>query len=310
LLALGALCPLVAVQAQGGEKTAIKPGTVSPALTAAKAIRIRIRLDVVVPTDGAGLDTEDEIYYFLVQPQQGDTLRIKEVRPSGDPDVWEMGPGTMRKLDRWLFRGEVSALHPARLGLLVAEQDPSHVRVLETGNVPAQSNPFDPLLLPGMKEAASRVMDRDHQLLSFVQITSNGGKLRVTRRDQAVIPGDDDHVRVDLFYGTARYILHVYLDPDSGSAPSGWKFLGNEDDDCDPDKSLLVTGTAGEVPVPKGATRSVPIGQQQFTWHCGGTEESAVARPGTDQLEVKRHSSSDTVVWRCFKELTLTPDIP
>ena len=65
----------------------------------------------------------------------------------------------------------------------------------------------------------------------------------------------------------------------------------------------------GDVTIPKGGTKTVAIAAQQFTWHCGGSEESSVARPGTNLLEVVRKTTNDTVLWKCFKTLTLSPDV-
>lgn len=296
--------------------TALPPGTVptKKLVDVKTAVRVRFELSVKQTTDGVGADSEDEIYYFVVQPQQGDTLKLKEVRRTGDPNVFEMGKLSDSKLSRWLFRGEVSIAKPMRLGLVIAEQDSSDA--LDQGSSGGGSfDMYDPALLPGMFEAKSRIKDRDHQELSFVQIVATGNKLTVRVRDSSassdldkVVSSDATTAKIEL-NGPGKYVLRVFLEPDSGPAPKGRRYLGLEDDDCGPSKSLLVKSPNGDVSVGKGATKVVAIGAQEFKWYCGGSDESSVARPGTDFLEVVRSSTSDTVLWKCFKSLTLSPDV-
>lgn len=123
-----------------------------------------------------------------------------------------------------------------------------------------------------------------------------------------MLSANDTRVKVQL-NAPGSYVLHVYLEPDSGAAPKGRRYLGLEDDDCNENKSLYGVGTNGDVPIPKGGTKLVDIGAQEFTWYCGSSEESAVARPATNLLEVVRKSYDDSVLWKCFKKLTLSPDV-
>jgi hypothetical protein len=213
-----------------------------------------------------------------------------------------------------LFRGDVSISKPMRLGLVIAEQDSSNV--LPPGSSGGGSYAmYGTDLLPGMQEAASRIKDRDHQQIAFVQIVATGKKLDVNVRDTSgnasldkLVSADATSAKVEL-NGPGQYVLRVFLEPDTGPAPKGRRYLGLEDDDCQPNKSLVVKTPAGDVSIGKGDTKVVDIGAQEFKWYCGGSEESAVARPNTDFLEVKRFSSDDTILWKCFKALTLTPDI-
>lgn len=305
-----------AVQPQPvGPAPAVGPAHTPAVKAKIRRVRVRMELEVRMTTDGVGLNSEDEIYYFVVQPQRGDTMKIKEVRRPGDPDVFEMGPLSDSRLSRWLFRGPVSALNPMKLGLVVAEQDSSDAGgPIGTGGGGPAPVPFEPSLLPGMQEAVSRAQDRDHQVLSFVQITTTGNKLVVKTRESApdaadrVLVANDDYAKVQLS-APGLYLLHVYLEPDTGPVPKGRRFLGIEDDDCNENKTLTVKGVTGDVAVPKAGTKVVEIGQQEFEWTCGGSEESAVARPGTQLVEVDRDADNDSVIWRCFKKLTLAPDI-
>ena len=60
------------------------PGATQKAVDVLKAIRVRATLELRMATDK---NSTDEIYYFVVQPAVGDTLKITEKRPAGDPDI-------------------------------------------------------------------------------------------------------------------------------------------------------------------------------------------------------------------------------
>jgi hypothetical protein len=113
-------------------------------------------------------------------------------------------------------------------------------------------------------------------------------------------------VRVDFGY----YIARVYMVPISEPRPTGRHWTADEDDDCQPEKSLTVTSTTGEVVAPKGdRTVAVRLPDRRFTWHCGGTEEFATMPKLTDEIDVVRRTDTDSVHWIGFARDALTPDL-
>lgn len=289
---------------------AVPTGATTPPVEAPRPVRVRMELFVDVANDSWGSpfsnNDADEVYYFLVRPQQGDALKIREVRPAGTPDFWEMGEETEKTLHRWLVAGKASTAAPLRFALVVAEQDPASAG----GDPPGiETTPYDADLKQGIAEAAARVRARSHDLMGEVQITATADRLTVTTRTGLNVKTTGTSAKIEFWDHHGKYDVHLFLEPDTGAPPTGRRFLGLEDDDCQPGKSLVVTGTAGDVVVPPGGTKTVTIAKKRFTWHCGGSEESSVARPKTQEIDVVRVHESDKIRWKCFKRIPLAPDI-
>lgn len=279
-----------------------------PILEVPRPVRVRMELTVESANDkwtSIVTDDTDEVYYFLVRPQVDDTLQIREVRRAGTPDVWEMGEETETTLHRWLAAGRASTQSPLRFALVVAEQDSS---IAPQGPLDTGPTPYDGDLKQGIAEVQARIHARHHDEMAVLQVTATADRITVTTKKGEVMKNTDTFASLRFQAHNTWYKVRLFLEPDAGPAPTGRRFIGQEDDDCQPGKSLLVTTTAGEVPVPPGGTKTVTIPKKRFTWHCGGSEESSVARPNTQEIDVVRVDNSDKVRWKCFRRVALTPD--
>jgi hypothetical protein len=314
MIPVAALCAMFAATPAVAERVVRPNGAASAAVqnaaNAEKAVRLRLGIACNQTSDfysGRPGDTDDELYYYVVEPAQGNTIKVHEKRRLGDPNIWRMGPETESRLARILAEGNVSAAHPGKLAVIIAEQDNQQANGLETKYWPGGAIPnLDPSLKRGVDEALGRIRGNDHQLLLTAQITVMPGSISVS----TTVPRVVDDPKAPKFGHAQGYFFRFAVEDASEPRPKGRDFLSTEDDDCQPNNSLAVhTGPGTLVDVPKGESAFVSIPNRRFGWTCGGTEEHATCPEGTNEIEVVRHNGNDTVLWNCAKRINLTPDV-
>jgi hypothetical protein len=332
LLPTLALCiTLPADPVAAGPAQSVMPGVVpnAPKLDTPTQQRLRMRLKVESTTDksqGAG-NTEDEVYYAVaaLPYTPGAAVKMKTVKRSGDPDIWQMGSMTAPTLHRTLFKGKSSALRENRFMLVVAEQDNSWIGFIETilsGGLatlqhavdgdygqPSQAETVVDELQDEFKAIVQRVAADEDQIIGALVITMKGSRLAVETDGKlfsTVLDDDPKRPVVKLFGGGSNYELTLYIEGAESTPPVAHDYFGLEEDDCGGD--LWIETVDGNVQLGKGKRKGFVPKSHEWNWHCDGDEEITRASPATDYVIASRASSGDQILWRVFKDYTPAPD--
>ncbi len=324
--------------------TSAGPAAKTPAkvkVTQAQAVpipvRLRMSLRVVHTTDmaEAGIsfppsssqvlslgNTEDEIYYTIAKlPYGSEPVQIKTKRPSGSPDIWEMGLRSLPELERVLFEGQVAGGQQEHFAVAIGEQDNAQIETLSLlfGDIAGfiaglavdpQGGDLD-AFEPAARATVDRIRTKGDDVVGFFIVSVGPGRKISVETSGAtfgeVLSSSTKEVTLKLTGKGAVYNARLWVEAPSEPVPKGRKVAGKTSDKCS-HQDLWVVGDAGQVLVKKGERKDVPIGPGTFTWYCGGSEESAGADAGTDVVNVRRAMTGRNIDWVFFRENTLVPD--
>lgn len=300
-------------------------------------VRLRMALKMVLPNDaaeaGASIppsvsdlvalaNSEDEIYYTIAAlPKGTGNAQIKTIRPAGSPDVWEMGYASLVKQHRVLFEGKLTADEKAYFAVAIGEQDNAQAAAISLmlgdiagfigGLEPPAGGDVPGSFGPAAKATVERIRDKGDDVIGMFVVTVGGGrKLSVdgsTNTKVKILESSSTEVLAELSGGGARYQVRLWVEDTELPRPKSRKVVGKTSDKCSED-DLWVQGNDGQVLLHKGDTKDIPRGAGQFTWYCDGSEESAVADPGTEVISARRASSGRNIDWVFLREDTATPD--
>lgn len=269
-------------------------------------------------------NSEDEIYYTLAMvPPGGGNGEIKTIRPSGSPDIWEMGPKSLVKQQRVLYEGEHTASEQAFFALAIGEQDNAQIAMLsalfgdmatliETAlGMHTNNNEVPAAFGPAARNAVERINDNGDDLIGAMLITVGGGrKLRVDATGNMFVKiteSSNTEVSAELTGSGALYNIRLWVEDTAVPRPATRKVVGKTSDKCG-EQDLWVVGKDGQVLMRKGDVKEIPLGAGEFKWFCDGDEERAVANAGTEVLSARRASSGRNINWIFLREDTATPD--
>lgn len=345
LASLLPLLPLLFVQlasaapAPSAPSVAPKPyvGRSLPTQKPKVGVRLRMALKMVLPNDAAEAgasvppsisdlvalgNSEDEIYYNIAAlPLGTGAAQIKTIRPSGSPDVWEMGYASLIKQHRVLFEGELSADDRAYFAVAIGEQDNAQAAAISfmlgdiagfIGNLDTPPGVSVPSSFgPVAKATVERIHDKGDDVIGMFVVTVGGGrKLSVdgsANTKVKILESSKTEVLAELSGGGARYHVRLWVEGLDTPRPATRKVVGKTSDKCS-EQDLWVVGNGGQVLLHKGETKEIPRGAGRFTWYCDGSEESAVADPGTDVISARRASTGRNIDWIFLREDPATPD--
>lgn len=182
---------------------------------------------------------------------------------------------------RELSNGDIAAINAMKnAGFLSVEKDASSVTEIQVqsveGVVPVRKGDFKKILVPSNR---------------FFWYSGD------TREWTTASPGTN----VIMVYRkrTGRGILwFCYNDPKQNS--SKLTYLGTEHDKCS-SPTLKVFGKE-TVSVAKGKTVRVDIGDNDFKWRCGDSNEQSSAPNGTNVLFVTRARTGRDITWSCYRK--------
>lgn len=341
LWTLPLLIALATTAPAGGPQPVKKKAYAGDALPTAKPevrVRLRMSLKMLHTTDAAeagvgwppnGLDvwsvfnSEDEIYYTIAAlPQGNDSAVIKTIRPSGSPDVWEMGPRSLIKQQRTLYQGKLTADERAYFAVAIGEQDNAQIAALAVllgdlgGIIDALDAPTGYANLPASfgpaaRAAVERIRDKGDDVIGAFVVTVGGGrKLEVAGTAAThvkILSSSTTEVTAELNGAGARYRVRLWVEDSDLAHAIGTQVVGKTDDDCG-ENDVWVNSDGKQILLKKGETKDMPLGPGSFKWFCDGSEESASADAGTEVLSARRLPSGSHIDWVFYERHTVMPD--
>ena len=318
-------------------------GTVpaKPANSLPAGWRLLMDVQVVKTTDKAessgvlSNNTEDEIFYVVAgtavvrgkAKAVGGTFRRK-----GDPDVWVMGNGSLKTLQRNVFEGYLGRGDSVALNVTIAEQDNGQLAVLEalvsslTGDLQglamtqlgwsslgaAIADIAGDQMVNRIKSILEGIGSNGDQIVGSFNVGVTAGKLELsglgTAGAKAAFSAVPTYKTLTLKRHGAEYRVKLRLVPRQQPRPKERRHLSTEKDMCSK-VAITVPSTKGNVVIKKGEQKTAYLADRRFKWFCGPHEEWATAPKGTDLIVAKRAKTGRRVWWRCYEELTLSPDI-
>jgi hypothetical protein len=168
-----------------------------------------------------------------------------------------------------------------------------------------------------MKNAGFLTMEDDNSSARTIMVQSVDGTVSVKKGEfkKIVVPSN----RFFWYSGDSREwttaspstnVVHVYRKRegreilwfcfnDPKEIRANLRFLGDEHDKCG-SPTLKVFGQK-TITVAKGGTARVDVGDREFEWRCGDSNEESTAPEGTQVIFVTRASSGRDITWACYK---------